>query len=119
MQKAAARQRRSYTAARPFEDTRSNLMFKLTNTAAQGRLPNKQKFRSPAKTALICGRDGVPQVRKIDNHCPALMASADQSLSVNHFSISFLWIVACGKGGGDPDRLVKRNMTFDVNVLLS
>jgi hypothetical protein len=69
-------------------------MFKLTNTATQGRLPNKQKFRSPAKTSLICGRDGVPQVRKIDNQSPALMASAGQSLSVNHFSISFLWIVA-------------------------
>ncbi len=52
MQKVATRYRRGYTAAGPVEDTHSNLMFELTNTATQGRLLNEQKFCSPAKSCL-------------------------------------------------------------------
>jgi hypothetical protein len=42
-------------------------MFELTNPATQGRLPNKQSFRSPTKTAFICRDDGASQLGKVNS----------------------------------------------------
>jgi hypothetical protein len=36
-------------------------MLELKNATTQGRLPNKQSFRSAAKTSLICRDDGASQ----------------------------------------------------------
>jgi hypothetical protein len=41
-------------------------MFELANAATQGRLPNKQNFRSPTKTTLICCDDCASQLRKVN-----------------------------------------------------
>jgi len=47
-------------------------MFELANAATQGRLPNKQNFRSPAKTTLICCDDCTSQLRKVNSRYPVL-----------------------------------------------
>lgn len=47
-------------------------MFELANAATQGRLPNKQNFRSPTKTTLISCDDCASQLRKFDSRYPVL-----------------------------------------------
>src|SRR5450432_1476476 len=47
-------------------------MFELANAATQGRLSNKQNFRSPTKTTLISCDDCASQLRKFDSRYPVL-----------------------------------------------
>jgi hypothetical protein len=87
-QKTATWWCRSDTATRSIKDSYSDQMLKLTNAATQGRLPNKQNFRSPTKTALICRDDGASQLGKVNSRYPALEFHFAKSSFVNNFEMS-------------------------------
>ena len=87
-QKTAPRWGRSDTATRSIKDSYSDQMLELTNAATQRRLPNKQNFRSAAKTVLICRDDGASQLRKINSRYPVLEFHVAKSPFVDNSKVS-------------------------------
>jgi hypothetical protein len=62
-----------YATTRSIKDGYSDQMLELTNAATQGRLPNKQNFRSASKTTLFCRDDSASQLGKSNGLRPRLV----------------------------------------------